>query len=54
MDFFCLGIQIFQGKISGLIDVPVNEEKRKKLIGDYLKKNINNYIVIETGKNKLR
>ena len=53
MDFFCLGIQIFQGKISGLIDVPVNEEERKKIIGDYLKKNIKNYIDIETEENKL-
>ena len=53
LDFFSLGIQIFQGKISGLIDLPVNEEDRKKLIGDYLKENINNFIVSEIGKKNL-
>ena len=47
-DLLSVGIQIYQGKLSALADIPQEISERKKLIGDYLKQLISQYVISET------
>ena len=52
LSMFALGIDIFQGKMNALLNIPPEEETRKKLIGDFLRDEISKYVIFSTGSKK--
>ena len=49
LSLFCIGIDIYQGKMNALLNIPSEEESRKKLVGEYLRGEISKYVIFSTG-----
>ena len=49
MDLLTKGIEVFQGRMPALADIPQEEVKRKSLVGNYLKQVISQYVLFNTG-----
>ena len=49
LSMFCIGIDIYQGKMNALLNIPSEEESRKKLVGDFLRGEISKYVIFSTG-----
>ena len=54
LSMFSIGIDIYQGKMNALLNIPHEEENRKKVIGDYLRGEITKYVIFTTGSKKTR
>ena len=52
LSLFSIGIDIYQGKMNALLNIPPEEEKRKKLIGDFLRAEIAQYVLFMIGSKK--
>ena len=52
LSMFSIGIDIYQGKMNALLNIPTEEENRKKLVGDFLRDEISKYVIFSTGKKK--
>ena len=52
LSMFSIGIDIYQGKMNALLNIPSEEEKRKQLIGDFLRDEISKYVIFSTGSKK--
>ena len=52
LSLFSIGIDTYQGKMNALLNIPPEEENRKKLIGDYLRSEITKYAIFTTGSKK--
>ena len=52
LSLFSIGIDTYQGKMNALLNIPHEEENRKKLIGDYLRGEISKYAIFTTGSKK--
>ena len=49
LSLFSIGIDTYQGKMNALLNIPSDEENRKKLIGDFLRSEISKYVIFTTG-----
>ena len=54
LSLFSIGIDIYQGKMNALLNIPNEEQNRKKILGDFLRKEINNYVIFTTQSKKSR
>ena len=52
LSMFSIGIDIYQGKMNALLNIPLEEENRKKIIGDFLRGEISKYVIFSTGNKK--
>ena len=52
LSLFSIGIDTYQGKMNALLNIPNEEENRKKLIGDFLRGEISKYVIFTTGSKK--
>ena len=52
LSMFSIGIDIYQGKMNALLNIPQEEESRKKLVGDFLRGEISRYVIFSTGSKK--
>ena len=52
LSMFSIGIDLYQGKMNALLNIPVEEENRKKLVGDFLRDEISKYVIFSTGSKK--
>ena len=52
LSLFSIGIDTYQGKMNALLNIPSDEENRKKLIGDFLRSEISKYVIFTTGSKK--
>ena len=52
LSLFSTGIDIYQGKMNAFLNIPSEEENRKKIIGDFLRYEISNYVLCSTGTKK--
>ena len=52
LSMFSIGIDIYQGKMNALLNIPTEEENRKKLVGDFLRDEISKYVIFSTGTKK--
>ena len=52
LSMFSIGIDIYQGKMNALLNIPLDEEKREKLVGDFLRGEISKYVIFSTGSKK--
>ena len=52
LSLFSIGIDTYQGKMNALLNIPHEEENRKKLIGDFLRAEISKYVIFTTGSKK--
>ena len=52
LSLFSIGIDTYQGKMNALLNIPHEEEKRKQLIGDFLRGEISKYVIFTTGSKK--
>ena len=52
LTMFSIGIDIYQGKMNALLNIPLDEENRKKVIGDFLRDEISKYVIFATGSKK--
>ena len=52
LSLFSLGIDIYQGKMNALLNIPFEEENRKKLLGDFLRGEISKYVIFSIGSKK--
>ena len=49
LSLFSIGIDIYQGKMNALLNIPHEEDNRKQLVGDYLRSEISSYAIFTTG-----
>ena len=49
---FSIGIDIYQGKMNALLNIPAEEGSRKKVVGDFLRDEISKYVIFSTGTKK--
>ena len=52
LSLFSIGIDIYQGKMNALLNIPFEEENRKKLLGDFLRGEITKFVLFTTGSKK--
>ena len=52
LSLFSIGIDTYQGKMNALLNIPHEEDNRKKLIGDFLRAEISKYVIFTTGSKK--
>ena len=52
LTLFLIGIDTYQGKMNALLNLPNEDEDRKKLIGDFLRAEISKYVIFKTGSKK--
>ena len=52
LSLFSIGIDTYQGKMNALLNIPYEEESRKKLIGDFLRGEISKYVIFTTNSKK--
>ena len=52
LSLFSIGIDIYQGKMNALLNIPFEEENRKKLLGDFLRGEITKFVIFTTGSKK--
>ena len=52
LSLFLIGIDIYQGKMNALLNIPSEEEIRKKKVGDFLRNIISEYVLFTTGSKK--
>ena len=50
LSLFSIGIDTYQGKMNALLNIPPDEDNRKKLIGDFLRGEITKYVIFTTSK----
>ena len=51
LNLFTIGIELFKGKMLGFTNIP-SKKNRKKLVGDFLKQIISQYVILNTGEKK--
>ena len=52
LSMFSIGIDIYKGKMNALLNIPQEEENRKKIIGGFLRDEISKYVIFSTGTKK--
>ena len=52
LTLFSIGIDTYQGKMNALLNIPNEDENRKKVIGDFLRAEISKYVIFATGSKK--
>ena len=52
LSLFLIGIDLYQGKMNALLNIPPEEEIRKKKVGDFLRRIISEYVLFTTGSKK--